>query len=229
MERPEIIVNIACSLDGIVASSKGSLNLSDNDDWKRVHELRNSVDAILVGANTILSDNPMLTVREIAKRKKSLFRIILDTNCKIPVESNVFKDQKEYPTIVFCSSDCEETKIRKFESMGVRVLKVQTDVNGFLNVQNILHILYSSINIKKLLIEGGPTVITQFFKSHLIDKMFIFYSPIFLHTSDSKTLIKKTIFGTNKKPITVSIDEISQIGSGFLISLKFNWSKQNVL
>ena len=86
MEKPYVIVNCAISADGKIALSSGNqIRISCEEDIKRVYRLRNKNDAILVGINTIISDDPKLTVKkDYVKKIHQPIRIILDSTCKTP-------------------------------------------------------------------------------------------------------------------------------------------------
>ena len=91
MNRPRIILNCAMSADGKIAlPNKQQLRISSEEDMKRVFELRNSCDAILVGSGAVLSDNPKLTVKEkYVKHPRNPIRVVLDTHMKTPVDALV--------------------------------------------------------------------------------------------------------------------------------------------
>src|SRR4030042_1544544 len=94
MKRPYVIINCAMSVDGKIASPSGKqMKISCEEDIKRMYKLRSKSDAVLVGINTVISDNPKLTVKEkYIKNPKNPIRIVLDTNCKTPVDSLVVND-----------------------------------------------------------------------------------------------------------------------------------------
>ena len=175
MERPEVIINVACSLDGVIASSEGALILSTTEDFVRVHELRNSVDAILVGVNTIIKDDPLLSVRYVQPKQPAPFRVILDTNCRIPLTSKVLQNQNKSPSIVIVSAEASKQNLDEIQSLGIKVIKAKMDEDErFLDLENVLEELKEQFNIDKILVEGGSTIITQFLNNRLVDVMYIF-------------------------------------------------------
>ncbi len=220
MERPEIIINVASSLDGVIASDKGALFLSTTEDWVRVHELRNSVDAILVGVNTIITDNPMLTIRYVKPKSPPPFRVILDSNGRIPLNSKVLKNQKVNKTLVFVSEKCSEEKKEEIAKSKTDVIAVSEDEkSGFLNLKSILEILKSKYNINKILVEGGSTIITQFLKNNLIDRMYVFYFPAFAGGINAKHLFSEKVIEDISTAPQLKITNIEELEEGFLVSL----------
>src|SRR4030043_1894485 len=94
MNRPYVLINCAMSIDGKIASPTGKqMKISSDEDIKRMYNLRNKSDAVLVGIGTVLSDDPKLTVKEkYVKNPKQPIRIVLDTYCKTPFDSLVVND-----------------------------------------------------------------------------------------------------------------------------------------
>jgi 2,5-diamino-6-(ribosylamino)-4(3H)-pyrimidinone 5'-phosphate reductase len=87
-----ITINAAMTVDGKIATTCGNSRISSKRDLVRVHELRSSVDAILVGISTVLVDNPLLTVRLIKPNKGSdPARLVVDSHGRIPIESRILK------------------------------------------------------------------------------------------------------------------------------------------
>ena len=101
MKRPYVVINCAMSSDGKIASPSGKqLRISCDEDIKRMYKLRNDSDAVLVGINTVLSDDPKLTVKEkYIENPERPIRIVLDTHCKTPVDSFVVDNTAK--TLIF--------------------------------------------------------------------------------------------------------------------------------
>nr|MCS5551246.1 dihydrofolate reductase family protein [Gammaproteobacteria bacterium] len=88
--RPKVILNCAASADGKIAlSNRQRLKLSNNEDFERVHLLRNKYDAILIGIGTVIEDDPTLTINPKFKTAKNPVRIVLDTTCRIPKTAKI--------------------------------------------------------------------------------------------------------------------------------------------
>ena len=223
MERPEIIINVASSLDGVIASDKGALFLSTTEDWVRVHELRNSVDAILVGVNTIITDNPMLTIRYVKPKSPPPYRVILDTKGRIPLNSKVLQNQNTNKTLVFISEKCSEEKKEEIVKSKADVIAVlEEETSGFLDLKSILEILKSNYNINKILVEGGSTIITQFLKNELVDQMYVFYFPAFAGGINAKHLFSEKVIEDISDAPQLEITSIDELEEGFLVSLKLD-------
>lgn len=221
MERPEVIINVASSLDGVIASNKKALILSTTEDWIRVHELRNSVDAILVGINTILKDNSLLTIRYVKAKTPHPLRVILDSNCKIPLTSNILTNLEKFPTLIVTSDNVSEEKITKLEELGCKTLKITKNPStGFLDLTEVLQRLKQQYGVEKLLVEGGSTIITQFLKHKLVDTMYIFYVTVFAGTINAKQLYEEKVILNIADALDFQLEGIEQMEEGFVITIK---------
>ena len=175
---PYITLKIAQSIDGKIGiSKKKQLWLTGKESLKYVHELRSEYDAILVGAGTIKSDNPQLTVREIQGRNP--IRIIIDGTLISPLNSKIFKENFEERTWIFTSSKSNIRKKQKLLDSGVRIFNLTPSKNKMLNLKKILSIL-SENKITSILVEGGAEIFSQFIKSDLFDVIIVLQAPIIL-------------------------------------------------
>ena len=180
--RPYVILSAAISIDGKIATRTGRSNLSSKKDLVRVHNLRKSVDAILIGKNTVNVDNPSLTVRYV--KGKNPIRIILDPNGSLSPKSKVIRTAKKTPTILVVS---ENTKnVEKFVAKGAQVIKCGKKK---INIRKLLQILGKS-GIKRILVEGGGTTNWYFFKEKLVDEIIITVTPYVLGGSTAISLVE---------------------------------------
>jgi 2,5-diamino-6-(ribosylamino)-4(3H)-pyrimidinone 5'-phosphate reductase len=161
---PQVIINCAMSADGKIAlPSRKQTKISNEEDMKRVHELRNECDAILVGIGTILSDNPKLTVKEsYVPNPKQPLRIVLDSKGRIPRNAEVLSSDS--PTMVIVSEKC------KYEIEGAETIicgKERVDLRSLMDILD-------TRGIKTLLVEGGETVIWSFLNGRIAHEFYIF-------------------------------------------------------
>ena len=186
---PYITLKIAQSIDGKIGLlKKKQLWLTGKESLKYVHELRSEYDAILVGAGTIKSDNPQLTVREIQGRNP--IRIIIDGTLISPLNSKIFKENFEERTWIFTSSKSNIRKKQKLLDSGVRIFNLTPSKNKMLNLKKILSIL-SENKITSILVEGGAEIFSQFIKSGLFDEIIVLRAPIILGKGIDGPMISK--------------------------------------
>jgi len=208
MNRPYVFINCAMSLDGKIASPSGKqMKISCDEDIKRMYKLRNESDAVLVGVNTVLSDDPKLTVKEkYVKNPRQPIRIVLDTYCKTPVDALVVN--KTSKTFIVVGTECN----KKFNE-NVEIVRCESK-DGLIDLNGLLEKLYKK-GIKKLMVEGGSTVIWNFLSKNLVDDMFVYVGPIIIGGKDTPSLV-------NGKGPTVKLDlvDAKKIGPGCLLHYK---------
>jgi len=175
VKQPFIVAKLAQSLDGRIASRTGKSQWITNNWARRYgHYLRSVYDGILVGINTILLDNPMLTCRidrEGQEAPHQPVRIVLDSQGRIPLTARVVMDQTT-STIVVTTEQCPSEKKTALEKAGVQVLIVPQR-EGHVDLPSALEAL-GQAGIQSLLIEGGSAVQGSFFDAHMVDKIYAF-------------------------------------------------------
>ena len=187
---PLVTLKAAMTLDGKIAPPPTETLLRGNGTpaggWvtsevarAHVQELRHEHDALMVGAGTILSDNPLLTDRSGKPRRRPLLRVILDSRLRLPLDSRLVKSvaaERRDDVLVFCSS-ADERKQAELEKLGVRIEKIPTiEMDGRPDLPAILRRL-GALEIASLMIEGGATVNWAALAANVVDKVFVYYAP----------------------------------------------------
>lgn len=177
---PYIVAKTAQSLNGAMATSNGDSKwISSEVSRTKVHKLRAEFDAVLVGRQTALIDNPSLTVRHVAGRNPR--RIVLDTKLTLPSDLNLFTDKEKSKTILICSSEYKGTpKASSLLNQGIQLMFTETDNNGMIDLTESIHRLGSEFNIASILVEGGPTVLNNLQSLDLIDEFHLFFAPFII-------------------------------------------------
>lgn len=174
---PYVTLKAAITLDGKIAdlSSKSSW-ISSEESRKFVHVLRNKYDAVLIGTNTALIDNPQLTVRHLDGRNP--WRIILDPNLSLPINLKIFQKNDDKKTILVLEKNTLKKKrmIKKFEELGVKFIAVKKVKNNKFDLRSLLREL-SKLNIISVLVEGGSNLLTSFILQNLFDDLILFICP----------------------------------------------------
>ncbi len=181
--RPYVILSAATSIDGKIATRTGDSKLSSKQDSVRVHKLRSKVDAILVGKNTVLQDNPLLTVRH--TRGRNPIRIVLDSKGTISKKSQILQTSNKIPTIIAVSKNITKSNFDKLKKFPVEV--IITGENS-VNIKLLLKKL-SDKKIKTILVEGGGTVNWEFIKQSLFDELIITISPFLIGGNDAISFV----------------------------------------
>ena len=169
--RPRVILSAAVSIDGRIATRTGDSALSSAADLKRLHRLRSRCDAILVGANTVLCDDPMLTVRSGAG--KSPVRVVLDSRAAIPHASQIMRTCGMVRTIIAVSRMAQEERLERLRRLGAETI---TAGAGSVDVRRLLQALRRR-GIRSVLVEGGGTTNWEFVRRGLFDELIVTVSP----------------------------------------------------
>jgi diaminohydroxyphosphoribosylaminopyrimidine deaminase / 5-amino-6-(5-phosphoribosylamino)uracil reductase len=174
---PFVTVKTAMSLDGKIATREGDSHwISGVKSRDFVHELRNQNDAILVGTNTILKDNPQLTCRLKKKRGRHPARIILDRRNIIPLTAEVFANSKTHRVVYVSGSKLSAKREQLLKTKNIEVLKVKTLKSGF-DLKQLMKLLAQK-ELNSILIEGGGEINSSALEAGIIDRIFAFISPI---------------------------------------------------
>ena len=182
-KRPWVIAKWAQTADGYLALPPGRGRwISCPESRQEVHQLRAVCDGILVGVETLLADDPLLTNRSEpagAAGTKILTRVVLDSRLRTPTDAQLIQTSHQAPVILATTRQAIEnsppTALKTFRDAGVELLPLPADENG-LSLPDLLDEL-GRRNWMNLLIEGGPAVLRNFLTQHLADEAVVFLSP----------------------------------------------------
>ena len=171
-KRPYVVMKYAMTLDGRIATRTGKSKWITGEEARRhTHRLRGRYAAILCGIGTVLADDPMLNSR--IEGAHQPLRIVLDSSLRIPMESQLVRTAREYPTMVVCARETEKKKL--LEDKGVEVLCF-TSSDGKADLNALLCEL-GRREIDSILVEGGGEVHEAFRKSGLADHVCCYIAP----------------------------------------------------
>ncbi|MCD6490279.1 MAG: bifunctional diaminohydroxyphosphoribosylaminopyrimidine deaminase/5-amino-6-(5-phosphoribosylamino)uracil reductase RibD [Thermodesulfobacterium sp.] len=212
-KRPWVIMKVASSLDGKIAVSTGDSKwITGEKARKFAHKLRHICDAILVGKNTVLKDDPELTCR--LTKGKNPIRIVLDTHLSLDTEFKIFNVTETKKTIIACGEKVDPQKEKILKERGVEVWKLplkeeKIDLNALLEK-------CTKNKISSLLVEGGAKIYGNFLEENLVDEIFYFVGPVIIGD-------KKGIFAIERKPLQSLKDalflrdiKVKKLGNSFL-------------
>ena len=185
-KKPFVIMKAGISIDGKIATSGGESKwITSERSRLHSHELRNRMSGIMVGINTVLSDDPSLTYRGEHKGKNPL-RIIIDSTLKVPFESKVIKYNNNN-TIVACVENADLIKKEKLEKMGVKVIETKSK-KGKVDLQEVVEKLGKD-KIDSILLEGGGTLNFSALKEGIVDKVRFYIAPKIIGGQNSKNSV----------------------------------------
>ena len=185
-KKPFVIMKAGISIDGKIATSSGESKwITSERSRLHSHELRNRMSGIMVGINTVLSDDPSLTYRGEHKGKDPL-RIIIDSTLKVPFESKVIKYNNNN-TIVACVENTDLIKKEKLEKMGVKIIETKSK-KGKVDLQEVVEKLGKE-KIDSILLEGGGTLNFSALKEGIVDKVRFYIAPKIIGGENSKNSV----------------------------------------
>jgi diaminohydroxyphosphoribosylaminopyrimidine deaminase/5-amino-6-(5-phosphoribosylamino)uracil reductase len=174
--RPFVILKAATSLDGRIAVEGERTWLSSLGALRHAHCTRATVDAIAVGSETVLIDDPQLTAREVY-RERPLARVIFDRRLRMPPEARVLSTLSAGPVIIVTAPDAEAEDARSVQALRERGADV-LPVNGE-RLETALRQL-TALGIQSLLVEGGARVHASFWEEGLVDYVQLYVTPPWL-------------------------------------------------
>ena len=170
--QPYVLLKLAQTLDGRIATRNGQSQwITGLSARKRVHLIRSRTDAVLVGVNTVLADDPRLTVRHVDGRQPR--RIVLDSCARTPVSARILDNLSS--TIICVSDKAPLDRINEFKRAGAEVLVLPAKA-GYLSLESLKYEL-GKLGVVTLLVEGGSRVATSFLQARAVDQIAFFVAP----------------------------------------------------
>ena len=217
-KMPYVVMKAGISLDGRLNYQSGVSGWITGDKTSRtVHQLRNQLDAIMVGSSTILIDNPSLTTRLPGENSRDPVRIILDTTLATPLHSKVYQNISDAAPMIFCADTACQEKRDAFEKIGVRVFTVKKNNDG-LDLKEVLYRLGQE-GILSVLVEGGGMLHGSFLREELYDFAYLFYGPRFAGDSGQALVRGFKVTSRNRAPSIFS-PQYRTLGEDMLVSGK---------
>lgn len=211
-KRPFVTLKSAVSLDGKIATVTGESKWITGEAAREdVHVFRHQHDAILVGVNTVLKDNPSLTTRMNGGGKNPI-RVILDTHLRTPIESKIVTDG-EAPTWIVTGSKVSEERVQEFQRRGVEILKLQTDS---IDINDLLTHLGERA-VTSLYVEGGAEIHGSFVKEKAFDQFITYVAPKLIGGKNAPTSIGGPGFEGIDEALDLEIKEVSMVGKDIRI------------
>lgn len=194
--RPFVTLKIAASFDGRTTDSAGDSRWVTGEESRRFgHLLRARHDAILVGAETAIADDPLLTCRIAGLEDRSPIRVVLDTRLRLDESAKLAKTACEIPTLIFTASDAGGA----LRARGVSVISVAKDARGRPDIGTVLNEL-AARGVTRLLVEGGAAVLATFLDRRLADRIELFRAPIALGAAGHAAIEALAALGLDEAP-----------------------------
>jgi diaminohydroxyphosphoribosylaminopyrimidine deaminase / 5-amino-6-(5-phosphoribosylamino)uracil reductase len=178
--RPSVSLKLATSLDGRIATAAGESRwITGPPARERAHLLRATHDAILVGTDTVLADDPELTCRLPGLADRSPVRIVLDRQLRIPPNARIFVEARQVPTWVVTLRSGDPARLKLLRDAGVEVIAAEPDATGTIDLAAALGLL-GTRGLTRLLVEGGGRLAAALLRAQLVDRLVWFHAPLLL-------------------------------------------------
>ncbi|MGV8143978.1 MAG: 2,5-diamino-6-(ribosylamino)-4(3H)-pyrimidinone 5'-phosphate reductase [Methanothermobacter sp.] len=212
--KPYVILNSAMTLDGKIATRTGSSEISGPEDLLRVHKIRKELDAIMVGINTLLADDPRLTVHKVSSDKSdNPLRVVADSKAMTPLNFRILND--EAPTIIAVSQKASEEKVKALKQVGENVdvvLAGEDRVDLTLLMDEL-----AQRGIRSLLLEGGSTLNFSMLQEGFVDEVRVCVAPMIAGGVKSKTLVDGEGVAYMKDAYKLKLKKNYKLGKDFIL------------
>lgn len=213
---PWVLMKTAMTLDGKIASYTGDSRwVSCKESRLFVHELRNEFQAIMVGVDTVITDNPELTCRLEDRKGRNPIRIVLDSTCKIPLFARVL-DTSVARTIVATTNRADADKMQKLKDIGVEVI-ITKQKDKRVCLKDLMQRL-GYLEIDGLLLEGGGSLNYSALEEGIVDEMMSIIAPKIIGGSDAKTPVGGKGIANMIDAITLTDVKYIQLGEDMMIN-----------
>jgi len=221
--RPHVLVNVAMSADGKISTrERRQVKISGTADFLRVDRLRAASDAVMVGIGTVLADDPSLTVKsaELKRERKAKgwdehpARVIVDSSARIPLTASVLT-KGEGKRVIGVSRQADPAKVAKLKKMATVVVSGENEVD----LTRLLGEL-GAMGIRKLMVEGGGTLIASLFSANVVDEIYTFVGNIIIGGRDAPTPADGSGFLKDTEFTRLMLHEFIPTGDGILLHWK---------
>jgi diaminohydroxyphosphoribosylaminopyrimidine deaminase/5-amino-6-(5-phosphoribosylamino)uracil reductase len=213
-KNPFVIAKAAISIDGKIATRKLSSRwISSQQTRKYFHLLRGEYDALLVGINTLIKDDPLLTVRHPNWKGKHIVRVILDSHLRFPLDARILSTLSKGKILVFSLNKASPRKAEALRKKGVEVIFLSSPA---LDLKEVLSWLGKN-EVSSVLVEGGSRVLTSMLEERLVDKIFVSISPKLIGGKQAPSLLQGEGADFIKNSIYLKRKNSFQIGEDIIV------------
>lgn len=217
-KMPFVTIKVAESLDGKIATkTMDSKWITADESRDYSHRLRSEMDAVLVGVNTIMRDNPILTSR----KNKSPIKIVLDSNLRVPESAKIFSKESPALNIVAILRKSLKVshilkKVERFNKKGILIIACPGK-NNRINLEWLLKEL-AELEISRLLVEGGGDTIAGFLEQDFVDKALFFIAPKIIGGRNAVTSVEGRGVEKVRQAIELKDMKVKMLGEDILVS-----------
>ena len=216
---PWVAMKTAMTLDGKIATRTGDSKwITGAEARAYVHELRHRFMAIVVGIGTAVADDPLLNCRIEGRGVRQPIRVVVDSNARLSLDSQLVKTAGEYRTIVAHTRFAPEERVKALREAGVE-MSLCKEKEGLVDVRNLLELLGQS-GIDSILLEGGGSLNYTFLAEGLADELYAFIAPKIVGGMNAKTPVEGAGMEKMADAINLELENVLNVGHDVLLKLK---------
>jgi 2,5-diamino-6-(ribosylamino)-4(3H)-pyrimidinone 5'-phosphate reductase len=216
MALPRVVVFSTMTIDGRIASKTRYSKLSCPHDLKRLHELRARCDAIMVGANTVIIDDPSLRLKYVKGRNPD--KVVVDGLLRTSLTARVYT-LKTSKTIVLTTGSAPQEKVKRLREMGVEVVALSE--RPPIDMRKAMEVL-SSLGYRDVMVEGGGELIWHLFKDQVVNELRITIAPYIFGGRDAVSLVMGDGFSTTEESPLFELKSVSRCPCGNEVHLIYD-------
>jgi diaminohydroxyphosphoribosylaminopyrimidine deaminase / 5-amino-6-(5-phosphoribosylamino)uracil reductase len=213
--RPHVLLKAGATLDGKIADLHGTSQwISGEVSRRAVHRLRSEVDAIVIGVETLLRDDPALTVRFDAPWPREPYRVVLDATARTPPAARAIGAGTPARALIAVAEDAPTARVAALESAGASVVRCRA-VDGRVDPRSILAVLFQ-LEVRSVMLEGGGEVHASFLAAGVVDRVAVFLAPCLLGGRRAPSVVGGAGFDL-KSAVRLGPLEVSRHGDDLLV------------
>lgn len=212
---PYVTYKCAMTMDGYIATTTGESRwISCEESRKYVHRMRSRMDAVMVGVDTIIADNPLLTVRHV--RGRNPLRVIVDTRLRTPESVNVLNGQLSSRTII-ATAEGDPGVHLPYLKQGVTIVVCDED-DGRVSMKDLLQKL-GAMGVQSILLEGGSRLAGSMLQLGMIDELVFFMAPKIIGSNGFSPFTLQEITSM-AQAVRLNFTDVSRIGSDIIVTAR---------
>ena len=216
MDFPRVVIFSTMTIDGRIASKTGYSQLSCPHDLKRLHELRAQCDAVMVGANTVIIDDPSLRLKYVEGKNPD--RVVVDGLLRTPLTARVYT-LKISKTIVLTTESAPQEKVKRLREMDVDVLLLSE--RPPIDMRKAMEVL-GSLGYRTIMVEGGGDLIWHLFKDRVVNELRVTIAPYIFGGRDAVSLVMGEGFSTTDESPIFELKSVSRCQCGNEVHLIYD-------